>query len=66
MVELIEASSNISSEGLKDRIDLMKGAMSQQREMEIKRLYLQESVKKKPGGGYVGLEWWWRGALFES
>ena len=62
MVELTEASSNSSSEGLKERIDLMKVAMSQPREVEIKRKYLQESVKKKWGGG--GGER--KGALFES
>ena len=60
MVELTEASSNSSSEGLKERIDLMKGAMFQPREMEIKRKYLQKSVKKKcvcggrGGGGKKG------------
>ena len=51
MVELTETSSNSSNEGLKERIDLMKEAMSQLREMEIKRKYLQESVKKKQVGG---------------
>ena len=54
MVESTEVSSNNSSEGLKERIDLMKGAMFQPREMEIKRKYLQKSVKKKRGEGGGG------------